>query len=120
MQPRIRIERPTDARRVEARGESVMNDRNVQRHGATEYCATTLDFVQHLLVTEFGVASNVVAPAANLSSFGLDSLQTIEFLFRVEEHFDLVLAIDPSAVETLEDVVRAIDDTRRSDPDRQS
>lgn len=70
---------------------------------------TTLQTVQRLLVEEFELAAAQVTPEAKLAELGVDSLATIEFMFRLEEEFKIDLGEDQPVVETVADVAAAVD-----------
>ena len=48
-------------------------------------------------------------PEANLASLGIDSLATLEFLFKLEEKFELDLNNDPTPVNTVADIASEVD-----------
>jgi acyl carrier protein len=70
--------------------------------------------VADLLVKQFKVDPAVVRPDSTLEQLGLDSLTLMEFVFAVEDHFDVRIPedkLDPrQAGFTLERVVQALDD----------
>ena len=70
---------------------------------------STLAIVQELLVAEFDLTAEQVAPQAKLADLGIDSLATLEFLFRLEEHFKLDLNSDPTPVESVADIASEVD-----------
>ena len=69
----------------------------------------TLQTVQHLLMKEFGLAPEQVHADAKLAELGVDSLAMIEFMFILEETFNLRMPEAPAAIGTVEDISRAID-----------
>jgi acyl carrier protein len=70
---------------------------------------STLATVQEMLIDEFGLAAGQVAADAKLGDLGIDSLATLEFLFRLEERFKLELAFQPDAVATVADIAGELD-----------
>ena len=70
---------------------------------------STLSIVQEMLVAEFELASEQVAPESKLAELGIDSLATLEFLFKLEERFHLDLNSDPTPVETVGDIASEVD-----------
>lgn len=70
---------------------------------------TTLATVQEMLIAEFGLTTEQVVPTAKLADLGVDSLATLEFLFKLEERFSLDLNSDPTPVETVEDIAKEVD-----------
>ena len=69
----------------------------------------TLATVQEMLAEEFELNADQLAPEAKLVDLGIDSLATIEFLFKLEERFKLDLNNDPTPVETVGDIAAEID-----------
>ena len=70
---------------------------------------STLTTVQEMLMTEFELTADKVMPEANLASLGIDSLATLEFLFKLEEKFSLDLNSDPTPVDTVADIAGEVD-----------
>ena len=70
---------------------------------------TTLATVQDMLMAEFDLKSNQVGPDSRLAELGIDSLATLEFLFKLEEKFGLDLNSDPTPVETVGDIAAEVD-----------
>jgi acyl carrier protein len=70
---------------------------------------STLATIQTMLVAEFGLTSEQVVPTAKLADLGIDSLATLEFLFKLEEEFKLDLNSDPTPVETVADIASELD-----------
>lgn len=72
--------------------------------------------IQEMLVVEFGLTQAQVNPEAKIADLGIDSLATLEFLFKLEEEFNLDLNSDPTPVETVGDI--ALEVTRLLDKKR--
>ena len=70
---------------------------------------STLSIVQDLLVAEFGLTHEQVAPEAKLEDLGIDSLATLELLFKLEDQFGLDLNGEPTPVVTVADIVSEVD-----------
>lgn len=70
---------------------------------------STLATVQEMLVAEFELRTDQIAPEAKLADLGIDSLATLEFLFKLEEKFELDLNSDPTPVETVADIACEVD-----------
>ena len=70
---------------------------------------TTIATIQTMLVAEFGLTLEQVVPTAKLADLGIDSLATLEFLFKLEEEFKLDLNSDPTPVETIADIASEVD-----------
>ena len=70
---------------------------------------STLAIVQEMLVAEFELRPEQVTPEAKLADLGVDSLATLEFLFKLEDRFKLDLNNDPTPVETVADIASEVD-----------
>lgn len=70
---------------------------------------TTLETVQEMLIAEFDLAAEQVVPGAKLVDLGIDSLATLEFLFKLEDRFKLDLNNDPTPVETVAAIADEVD-----------
>ena len=70
---------------------------------------STLATVQEMLVAEFELKPEQVTPEAKLADLGVDSLATLEFLFKLEDQFKLDLNNDPTPVETVGDIASEVD-----------
>ena len=69
----------------------------------------TLATVQEMLIAEFELTAAQVVPESKLADLGIDSLATLEFLFKLEEKFSLDLNSDPTPVETVADIASEVD-----------
>ena len=71
--------------------------------------ASTFETVQQILEKKFSVAPDAVKADSTLESLGLDSLDTIELMFEVEEAFDIRVPQDGAAAQirsaTVQDIV---------------
>lgn len=70
---------------------------------------TTLEIVQEMLIAEFDLTAEQVVPDAKLVDLGIDSLATLEFLFKLEDRFKLDLNNDPTPVETVAAIADEVD-----------
>ena len=70
---------------------------------------TTLATVQQMLAEEFELKPEQLLPEAKLIDLGIDSLATIEFLFKLEDRFKLNLNDDPTPVESVADIAAEVD-----------
>jgi acyl carrier protein len=71
---------------------------------------TTLQTLQDILVRDYRLTSEQVAPAAVLVTLGLDSLSVLELMFKIEDQFHLKITGDtPTDLITVSDVVIYID-----------
>jgi acyl carrier protein len=69
----------------------------------------TLRAVQQLLVEEFGLQSDQVAPETRFSELGVDSLAKMEFVFLLEDRFELAVSELPVTVATVGGMAEHID-----------
>lgn len=69
----------------------------------------TLRTVQQLLVEEFGLQNDQVAPETRFNEIGVDSLAKLEFMFLLEDHFELALSELPVTVATVGGMAEHID-----------
>jgi len=69
----------------------------------------TLAEVQRLLISEFGLDPTQTAPDAELAGLGIDSLATLEFLFKLEEVFGVELREGATPIRTVGDIATEID-----------
>jgi acyl carrier protein len=71
---------------------------------------STLETLQDILVKDYRVQREQVAPDAVLTTLGLDSLSVLELMFKIEDQFHLKIGDDtPTDLVTVNDVVRYID-----------
>lgn len=71
---------------------------------------TTLQTLQDILVRDYRLTPEHVAPDAVLGSLGLDSLSILELMFKIEDRFSLKITGDtPTDLVTVGDVVLYID-----------
>jgi acyl carrier protein len=81
---------------------------------------STFDAVATVLVDKFHVDAGKVQPEATLESLGLDSLALMEFVFAVEDRFDVRIPedrLDPrQAGVTLEQLANLLDEAVAARP----
>ena len=70
---------------------------------------TTYDWLCALLIKEYRIDPNKLAPGVPLEALGVDSLGMAELLFNVEDEFGITLPPEPVQLPTLGDVVNFID-----------
>jgi len=71
---------------------------------------STLRTLQDILVKDYRLKREDVAPEAVLTTLGLDSLSVLELMFKIEDEFHLKIADDtPTDLVTVSDVVVYID-----------
>lgn len=70
----------------------------------------TLDTLREILVKEFALDGARVTADADLVQLGIDSLNLIDFVFKIEDRFELQIKDDlPTNLVTLRDVAQYID-----------
>jgi len=70
----------------------------------------TLETLQGILAKDFRVPRDRVTAGAELRSLGIDSLDVLELLFKIEDAYGITIKEDtPSAMVTIGDVVIYID-----------
>ncbi|NDU90456.1 MAG: acyl carrier protein [Ferrovum sp.] len=70
---------------------------------------SSLPIIQKMLVEEFGLTREQVQPDAKLEELGVDSLATVEFMFMLEDKFDLKMTGEPVPLKTVGDIAREVD-----------
>jgi acyl carrier protein len=71
---------------------------------------STLETLQDLLIREYKLTREQLAPDAQLSALGVDSLGMLELMFQIEDRFGITLPDDnPTNLLTVNDVVVYID-----------
>jgi acyl carrier protein len=71
---------------------------------------STLETLQDILIEEFDLTRERVAPDAELAALGVDSLDLLELMFKIEDRYKLAIRDDaPNDLTTVRDVVRFID-----------
>jgi acyl carrier protein len=79
---------------------------------------STLETLQNILVKEFNLTREQLAPEAELKQLGVDSLDVLELMFKIEDQFGLKIKDDiPTSLVTLNDVVVYIDSLLAHQPD---
>ena len=71
---------------------------------------TTLETLQNILIDEFEVTREQLVPEAELAALGVDSLDLLELMFKIEDRYKLSIRDDvPTDLSTIADVVVYID-----------
>jgi acyl carrier protein len=71
---------------------------------------STLETLQDILIEEFDLTRERVTPDAGLAALGVDSLDLLELMFKIEDRYKLAIRDDiPTNLATVQDVVRYID-----------
>jgi len=71
---------------------------------------STLGTLQEILIKEFKRSPEQLRPETTLADLDIDSLDLVDLLFKIEDHFDLKVKDDvPRSLLTLADVATYID-----------
>lgn len=71
---------------------------------------TTLETLQDILNEEFGLKREQLTPDAELATLGVDSLDLLDLIFKIEDRYRLTIRDDvPINLVTVQDVVEFID-----------
>jgi acyl carrier protein len=71
---------------------------------------STLYALQDILVTQFNLERRLLVPEAKLAELGVDSLDVVDLMFKIEDRFALKSKDDlPTSMVTLQDVALYID-----------
>ena len=72
----------------------------------------TLSKIQSMLSTEYDIPLEKLGPGQALAELGIDSLTTIEFMFKLEDEFSISLAEERGALNTVQDIAVLVDGVR--------
>jgi len=67
-------------------------------------------YLAEVLVDKYDVDKDKIRPEATLTDLGLDSLMVVEFLFDVEDEFNIEVPDDRADFETLNEAATLIDE----------
>jgi acyl carrier protein len=67
--------------------------------------------IKGLIAEHFGIEPEKLAPETEIASFGIDSLAMIEFMFQMEEKFNIRMADSRAPLVTVADVIAEIERT---------
>jgi len=65
--------------------------------------------IKALIAEHFGIDPEKLTPETEIASFGIDSLAMIEFMFQMEEKFNIRMADSRAPLVTVADVVAEIE-----------
>ena len=72
----------------------------------------TFTVLRDTLVNKFAIDLTRITPDATLHTLDIDSLDTVDLLFELEDKFDIQVSNDEVRITTLQDVVDLIDRLR--------
>ncbi|MEO5862773.1 MAG: acyl carrier protein [Burkholderiales bacterium] len=70
---------------------------------------STLDMIREMLVDQFQLDPVQVTPEATLEGLNIDSLSAVEFMFLLEEKFNVTAPMGRVEIKTVQDVGNEID-----------
>ena len=70
---------------------------------------TTRERLQRILIDDYQLAAGDLAPATVLADLGVDSLDMIELVGKIEDEFGIVAPSEALKLTTLQDVIDYID-----------
>ena len=73
------------------------------------YLSTTLERLQQLFAARFDFKIEELAATTTLENLGLDSVDILEFLFDIENKFNISIPDREFKVKTIQDMVDALD-----------
>lgn len=71
--------------------------------------ADLADRIKSLIAEHFGIEPDKLTPVTEIASFGIDSLAMIEFMFQMEEKFNIRMADSRAPLLTVADVIAEIE-----------
>jgi acyl carrier protein len=74
-----------------------------------EVVSTTLERLKQLFIAKFDFNIEELKPTTTLEILGLDSLDIIEFMFDMENEFNIRIPDQEFKVKTIQDMVEALD-----------
>jgi acyl carrier protein len=78
---------------------------------------STLEVLQQILIEEFKRDRGQLRPDTRLEDLGIDSLDLVDLIFKIEDRFGLKIKDDvPRSLVTLADVTAYIDELRSRTP----
>jgi acyl carrier protein len=78
----------------------------------------TLSKIQSMLAKEYGLPMEQLGPEQALADLGIDSLTTIEFMFKLEDEFSISLSEERDTLSTVRDIAILVDAVRHKNSGR--
>jgi acyl carrier protein len=72
----------------------------------------TLSKIQSMLAREYGLPIERLGSEQALADLGIDSLTTIEFMFKLEDEFSISLSEERATLSTVRDIANLVDAVR--------
>lgn len=70
---------------------------------------SSLETIQRMMAEQFDLQIEMLTPDAELESLGVDSLSVIEFMFNIEDEFNIKLPDERVEIKTVQDVASIVD-----------
>ncbi len=70
---------------------------------------STLETIQRMMVEQFELKPEALAPETQLETLGIDSLSVIEFMFNIEDEFKVKLPDERVEIKTVQDIANVVD-----------
>ena len=70
---------------------------------------STLQTIQRMMAEQFELKEEVLVPGAELEALGLDSLSIIEFMFNIEDEFNIKLPDERVEIKTVQNIADIVD-----------
>jgi acyl carrier protein len=70
---------------------------------------STFETIREMMVDQFQLEPAKVTPEATLEDLNIDSLSAVEFMFLLEEKFDVTAPMERIALRTVQDVSNEVD-----------
>ncbi len=70
---------------------------------------STLETIQRMMVEQFELKPEALAPDTQLETLGIDSLSVIEFMFNIEDEFKVKLPDERVEIKTVQDIANVVD-----------
>jgi acyl carrier protein len=78
---------------------------------------STLELLQSILIKEFKLSPACLVPETTLTDLGIDSLDFVDLIFKIEDRFGLKIKDDgPRSLVTLNDVAAYVDELLKNRP----
>ena len=73
---------------------------------------SSLKELQDLIQEKYGIEAATLDPTTSMREKGFDSLSIAEFVFAIEDHFNIVLPDDNPNIDTLGELAELVDRVR--------
>lgn len=77
---------------------------------------SSLKELQDLIQEKYGIEAATLDPTTSMREKGFDSLSIAEFVFAIEDHFNIVLPDDNPNIDTLGELAELVDRVRMAKP----